>query len=145
MTTADHDIWMVRFPFAASARIPLLTVLFPSQQRRVLQSAQRPGKPADLKIDCLVLGGGQSHHALVVYFGPSVIDHQLRAGLCGLATAIALKRAGHNVTVVERDPVTEKVCLCALLATFGMMTEPACMRLCLDRGGLEEDVVCHRI
>lgn len=62
-------------------------------------------------MDCLVLGGGAFCRSViyhVTYSGPVCLT-LTDLGISGLATAIALKRSGHNVTVVEKDPVTDKV------------------------------------
>ncbi|TCD63930.1 hypothetical protein EIP91_004740 [Steccherinum ochraceum] len=90
--TVDHSIWMI----ALSSSLPF----FHGSLFDVPQTAHRPGRPAELKIDCLVLGGEIDRASCGV--PPAA------AGLSGLATAIAMKRSGHNVTVVERDPSRNK-------------------------------------
>ncbi|KAH8094507.1 hypothetical protein BXZ70DRAFT_1010104 [Cristinia sonorae] len=81
----------------------------------IWKHAHRPGKHANLKIDCLVLGGG----------------------LTGLATAIAMRRSGHNVTVVERDPRTQQ------LKTGGGCRLPPNVTKILFRWGLGERLLKH--
>ena len=68
-------------------------------------------------------GSGDDHDGIIGRQGDLKLNVMIGgAGICGLATAIALKRSGHNVTVFEANEAIQTV---GVRASMLVVTKPA--------------------